>query len=140
MQDFGPKPYVANIEEMTLANENYRTAIWTGENIQMTLMNILPGEDIGLEIHPDHDQFLRVEAGTGVAEMGDAEDNLTFSQDVADGSGIFIPKGTWHNVRNTGDEPLKIYSIYGPAHHAHGTVHKTYAEAMAAEAEEHAEG
>lgn len=132
MQDTGPNPYVVNIEELTLQNENFRTAAWTGSQLQMTLMTIQPGEDIGLEVHEDHDQFLRIEQGTARVEMGPTETDLQ-TWDAADDFAIFVPAGTWHNVINTGEQPLKLYSIYAPAEHAHGTVHVTKAEAEAAE-------
>ena len=132
-QDHGATPYVANIEELTLANETFRTAKWTGSNLQMTLMKIQPGEDIGLEVHDDHDQFLRIEQGSAKVFMGPAEDDLTFEADAHDDFAIFVPAGMWHNVINTGEESLKLYSIYAPSEHAFGTVHQTKAEAEAAE-------
>jgi len=136
ISDFGAKPFVTDIEKATLANDTYRTALWTGKYFQVTLMSILPGDDIGLEIHPDTDQFLRVESGTGVAVMGPAKDNLTFRQPVFDGDAIIIPAGTWHDVINTGKTPLKIYSIYAPPHHPWGTIDKTKADAEKREMEE----
>ncbi len=132
MQDHGANPYVVNIEELTLANENFRTAAWTGANLQMTLMTIQPGDDIGLEVHDDHDQFLRIEQGTARVEMGPSETEL-HEYEAEDDYAIFVPAGVWHNVINTGDEPLKLYSIYAPAEHPHGTIHATKAEADAAE-------
>ncbi len=132
MNDHGPNPYVVNIEELTLQNETFRTAAWTGSQLQMTLMAIQPGEDIGLEVHDDHDQFLRIEQGTARVEMGPTETDLT-AQDAEDDFAIFVPAGTWHNIINTGDDVLKLYSIYAPAEHAHGTVHETKAIAEAAE-------
>ena len=136
--DHGPQPYVVNIEELTISNDTFRTAAWTGANMQMTLMAIQPGEDIGLEVHTDHDQFLRVEQGLGLVQMGASEDTLDFEANVVGDDAIFVPAGIWHNVTNTGDAPLKLYSIYAPAEHPHGTVHATKAEADAAEAEHHA--
>lgn len=132
MQDHGPNPYVVNIEELTVANDTFRTAAWTGSNLQMTLMAIQPGDDIGLEVHEDHDQFLRIEAGTARVEMGPSENELE-AWDTEDDFAIFVPAGVWHNIINTGEEALKLYSIYAPAEHAHGTVHETKAEADAAE-------
>lgn len=132
MQDHGPNPYVVDIEELTVSNTNFRTAAWTGSNLQMTLMAIEPGDDIGLEVHEDHDQFLRIEAGTARVEMGPTETELE-SWDAEDDYAIFVPAGVWHNIINTGTEPLKLYSIYAPAEHPHGTVHVTKAEAEAAE-------
>lgn len=135
MTDFGKQPYVLNIEDATLTNDFYRQAIWTGDLLQVTLMSIPVGGDIGAEIHNDNDQFLRVEQGQGRVEMGTDEHNITFIKEVGPEDAILIPHGTFHNVTNIGDTPLKLYSIYGPAHHAHGTIHET--QAIAIEAEEH---
>lgn len=132
MQDHGPNPYVVNIEELTLENENFRTAGWTGKYMQMTLMTIQPGDSIGLEVHEDRDQFLRIEQGLATVLMGDTEDQLE-SWDAEDDYAIFVPAGKWHDVVNTGDQPLKLYSIYAPAEHAHGTIHETKEIADAAE-------
>lgn len=132
MNDHGPNPYVVDIEELTLENENFRTAAWTGKYMQMTLMTIQPGDDIGLEVHEDHDQFLRIEQGLATVLMGDSEESLD-SWGAGDDFAIFVPAGKWHNIVNTGDEPLKLYSIYSPPEHAHGTVHVTKADAEAAE-------
>ena len=133
LKDFGPAPTVLNIERHTLANENFRTAIWTGNKLQVTLMSIPAGGDIGLELHPDIDQFLRVEQGTGQVLMGDSRDRLDFVREVTDDYAVFVPAGKWHNIVNKGDKPLKIYSIYAPAEHPRGTVHKTRQQAMEAE-------
>ncbi|MDQ0351715.1 mannose-6-phosphate isomerase-like protein (cupin superfamily) [Alkalibacillus filiformis] len=129
-QDYGPNPYVVNIERATMMNDYYRTALWTGEYLQLTLMSIEPGDDIGLEIHNDHDQFIRVEGGHGLVQMGDRRDRLDFQRQVADDDAIFIPAGKWHNLTNTGRRPLKLYSIYAPPEHPRGTVHRTKADAM----------
>ncbi len=129
-KDFGNAPFVFNIEEYTVQNKTYRTTLWTGEFMQLTVMNILPGEDIGLERHGDRDQFIRVEQGEGIVKMGDDKDNLNFEEVVKDDFAIMIPAGKWHNVINTSDKPLKLYSIYSPAEHAKGTVHKTREEAL----------
>lgn len=137
LKDYGKQPFVVNIEEFTNSNDNYRTAVWTGEHLQMTLMSIPAGGEIGLEVHPDNDQFLRLESGKGLVQMGDSKDNLTFEKEAEADFGIFIPAGKWHNVKNNGDEDMKLYSIYSPVHHPFGTVHKTYEEAMEAEKHEH---
>ena len=137
-KDFGPEPFVFDIEAYTTQNETYRTSIWTGEYMQMTVMSIPAGEDIGLEMHPDIDQFLRVEAGTGIMRMGDNEDNLDFEVRVEHDFAVFIPAGKWHNLVNDSDEPLKVYSIYAPSEHPHSTVHQTQAEGI--EAHETAHG
>ena len=132
-RDFGNDPFVFNIEDYTRQNDTYRTALWTGEYMQLTVMSISPGEDIGLEVHDDHDQFIRVEEGEGIVMMGDTEDDLTFQEKVEDDFAIMIPAGKWHNVINDSDKPLKLYSIYAPKEHKYETVHKTREEAMADE-------
>ncbi len=131
--DEGPQPFVTNIETATLANENYRTTLWTGSHLQMTLMSIEPDGDIGLEVHGDSDQFLRVEAGSARVQMGPTREDLPFEREVEAESVILVPAGWWHNVTNIGAEPLKLYALYGPPEHPHGTVHATRAEADAAE-------
>ncbi|MYL72473.1 cupin domain-containing protein [Halobacillus litoralis] len=135
LKDYGSNPFVININEATKQNQNYRTALWTGSNLQVTLMSIPPGGDIGLEVHPNVDQFLRIEQGQGMAQMGDRKNNLSFERNVYDDDAIIVPAGTWHNVTNTGNTPLKLYSIYAPPNHPFGTVHATKADAMAAEGE-----
>ncbi len=134
-RDFGAEPTVIDIERYTLANDNFRTALWTGGNLQLTLMSIPAGGEVGLECHDGIDQFLRVESGCGRVEMGDSRERLDFVREAGEDFAIIVPAGKWHNITNTGDEPLKVYSIYAPAEHAHGTVHRTYEEAMQAEAE-----
>lgn len=129
--DYGPNPFVIDINKATLANDTYRTALWTGRNLQLTLMSINPNDDIGLEVHPNNDQFLRIEKGIGVVQMGNSRDNLFFQQNIYDDYAIFVPAGTWHNVINTGNEPMKIYAIYAPSHHPWGTIHQTKAIAQA---------
>ncbi|MCC5910593.1 MAG: cupin domain-containing protein [Clostridiaceae bacterium] len=129
LKDYGPKPYVVNIEEATKQNDYYRIALWTGEYLQLTLMSINVGDDIGLEVHDDHDQFIRIEEGQGIVKMGDRKDKLHFQAKVYDDYAIFIPAGKWHNLINTGCTPLKLYSIYAPPEHPRGTVHKTKEDA-----------
>ena len=101
--DYGGKPFVVNIEEATTENNNYHTALWTGNYFQVTLMSLHAGEDIGLEMHPDVDQFLRIEQGQGIVQMGDQQDQLNFEEEVFDDFAIVIPAGKWHNLTNTGD-------------------------------------
>lgn len=129
LTDIGPQPNSFDLETATTENNNYRTVVWTGEYLQVTLMSIPVGESIGLEMHSDTDQFLRLDAGTGKAQMGPDKDNLTFEHDVSDGWCILVPAGTWHNVTNTGDEPMRLHVIYAPVHHAAGNIHKTAADA-----------
>ena len=127
--DRGPEPYVVNIDEATKRNNNFRTALWTGTHLQLTLMSINVGEDIGLEMHPDTDQFLRIEQGQGLVMMGRNRDNLSYQSRVMKDFAILVPAGTWHNVINTGRVPLKLYSIYAPPKHHRGTVQKTKKDA-----------
>lgn len=128
-KDHGKEPYVFNVEDATMKNENFRTTIWTGEKLQVTLMTIPPGDDIGLEVHKGIDQFLRVESGKGLCQMGPSEDNLNFEKEVNAEDVILVPADTWHNVTTLGEEPLKIYSIYAGPDHKPGTVHKTHEDA-----------
>ena len=125
IKDYGPKPYVVNIDKVTKENTNYRTALWTGHNLQVTLMNINVGDDIGLEVHENLDQFIRIEEGNGFVMMGKEKHRLTYQQRVSDDFAIMVPAGTWHNVVNTGSVPLKLYAIYAPPEHPRGTIHQT---------------
>jgi mannose-6-phosphate isomerase-like protein (cupin superfamily) len=129
LRDYGPEPFVMDIEKATKQNDTFRTALWTGNHLQLTLMSIKVGEEIGLENHPNLDQFLRIEQGQGLARMGHTRENLIYQSKVFDGDAIIVPAGTWHNLINTGNIPLKLYSIYAPPQHPHGTVHRTRAEA-----------
>ena len=133
LKDYGQEPFVVDIEEATKQNNTFRTALWTGDNLQVTLMSIGVGEDIGLEVHPTVDQFIRIEEGQGLVTMGDNKNKLDFQEKVYDDYAIMIPAGKWHNVFNMGDEPLKLYTIYAPPEHPRGTVHETKADAEAAE-------
>lgn len=133
LKDYGPKPFAINIEEAAKENENFRTALWTGKHLQLTLMSIDVGGDIGLEIHPHLDQFIRIEEGQGIVKMGTRKDKLDFEARVSDDFIFIIPAGTWHNLINTGNKPIKLYSIYAPPQHPRGTVHKTKADAEEAE-------
>ena len=128
-KDQGPNPFVTNIHHASKENNTFRTALWTGNKLQLTLMSLRPGENIDLEVHPHTDQFLRIEQGVGVTQMGRSRDNLSFQQFVGPGSAIVIPAGMWHNLTNTGQMELKLYSIYAPPNHPYGTVHETKADA-----------
>lgn len=123
------KGYVVNIEKATRENTDYRRVLYTAKNSQLVLMSLFPGEEIGEETH-HLDQFLRFEAGEGTVVL----DGVAHA--VADGSAVVVPRGTRHNVMNTGDTPLKLYSLYSPPEHKDGTVHRTKAEAV----EEHFDG
>jgi len=120
------KNYANNIEKQTLENTDYRRVLFTGQNSQLVLMSIQPGDEIGEEVHAEHDQFLRVEAGQVKFIIGD---DMFIGED---GFAVVVPAGTKHNVINIGSDELKLYTIYSPAEHADGTVHATKADATAA--------
>lgn len=124
------KGYITNIEEATIENDDYRRVLYTSAYSQLVLMNLEPGEEIGEEIH-GLDQFIRVEAGTGTAIL-----NKDQEHDLEDGSAVVVPSGTYHNVVNTGDEPLKLYTLYSPPEHKDGVTQASKAD----EFEEHFDG
>jgi mannose-6-phosphate isomerase-like protein (cupin superfamily) len=130
--------WIQDIEKLTKDNETFRTVLFTGKYSQLTVMTIQPGEEIGNEVHEDHDQFLRIEQGKARVDLGTTGEKVEESHEAEDDWAIIVPAGTWHNVVNTGSEALKLYSIYSPAEHPDGTVHQTKADADAAEAAEHA--
>ncbi len=119
------KGYKNNIEELTLKNNNFRKVLYTGSESQLVLMSILPGEEIGSEVHPGNDQFFRFEAGTGEVIINDTK------YLVSNGDAVIVPKGATHNIINTGTESLKLYTLYCPAHHKDGIIRKTKVEAEA---------
>ena len=125
--------WVANIEAETVENETFRTAAFTGEHTQLTLMRLGPGEDIGREVHEGIDQFIRIEAGQARVELGTSEDEIDETHDVEGDWAVIVPAGVWHNVVNTGSGDVKLYSLYSPPEHPPGTVHETKAEAEEAE-------
>jgi len=118
--------FVADIERMTEENASFRRVLYTGKQLQLVLMSIPPGEEIGEEVHRDRDQFFCVEDGKGVMWI---DGHRT---PIEDDFAILVPAGARHNVRNTGTEPLKLFTLYGPPEHADGTVHETKADALAA--------
>ncbi len=126
--------WVGNIEGSTRENTNFRTVVFTGAHEQLTLMRLAPGEGIGREMHPHVDQFLRVEQGQGRVEFGTVEGRVDETYEVEDGWAIIVPAGVWHDLVNTGDGDLKLYSLYAPPNHAAGTVHRTKRDAELAEA------
>lgn len=123
--------FVDNIEEKTEQNSFFRQVLYTGKHVQLVVMSLLPGEEIGAEVHPTVDQFFRIEEGQAKVII-DGEEH-----EVYEGFGIIVPAGSQHNVINTGGSPLKLYTLYAPPNHPDGTIHRTRAEAMAAEEEEH---
>lgn len=133
--DHGCKPFVANIANAAQQNTNFRTAFWTGCHLQMTVMSIPVRGEIGVEMHPDTDQFLRVEEGQGVVRMGRSRNQLDIQCRMNPGDAVFVPGGTWHNLFNTGNCPLKLSSFYAPPQHPKGTVHCTKEDAESQEQE-----
>jgi mannose-6-phosphate isomerase-like protein (cupin superfamily) len=129
--------WVGDIERITCANSTFRTVLFTSANLQLTVMSLQPGEEIGLEMHDRRDQFLRVEEGTAVVTLGASESEVTETHDLADNWAVIVPGGTWHNVINTGETPLRLYSLYAPPEHPDGAVHETKADAATAEADHH---
>ncbi len=123
--------FIDNIEEKTEQNNFFRQVLYTGKHTQLVVMSLLPGEEIGMEVHPQVDQFFRIEEGRAKVVI-DGEEH-----EVDEGFAIIVPAGSQHNVVNTGSNPLKLYTLYSPPNHPDGTIHRTRAEAMAAEEEEH---
>ena len=128
------KGYVDDIEQATLANADFRRVLYTGKNLQLVLMTLPPGCDIGEEVHEDRDQFFRIEEGSGIVRI-DGVDNR-----VEDDFAVIVPAGARHNVINTGSEPLKLYTIYGPPEHRDGVVHATREQAEADHDNDHWDG
>jgi len=126
------KGFVDDIEKLTEDNDDFRRVLYTGHHMQLVLMSLKPGEEIGEEVHKDRDQFFRVEEGQGEVVIDGRTTRI--ESDFA----IVVPAGARHNIRNTGDEPLKLYTLYGPPEHADGTVHVTKADAL--ESKEHFAG
>ena len=129
MRDCGGEPAVLNMDRLAKANPNFRTALWTGRHLQGTLMSIPVGGDIGVEMHPDVDQFIRIESGNALVRTGCCRDSMKMQQRADSRFAIFVPAGTWHNVINTGSTPLNLYSVYAPPQHPFGTVHRTKEDA-----------
>ena len=126
--------YHHDIEQQTIGNDDFRRVLYTGKTLQLVLMTLQPGEEIGAEVHDDRDQFFRFEEGQGKVHI---DDNI---YDVVDGSGLIVPAGARHNVRNTGDAPLKMYTLYGPPEHLDGITQATKADADARHHDEEWDG
>ena len=126
--------YHENIETLTADNADFRRVLYTGKHLQLVLMTLQPGEEIGAEVHSDRDQFFRFEQGKGVVDIDGVENR------VEDGSGVIVPAGARHNVRNTSDAPLKLYTLYGPPEHLDGITQSTKADAEARHADEEWDG
>ena len=128
------KGYVDNIEEATNSNGDFRRVLYTGKNLQLVLMTLQPGDEIGEEVHEDRDQFFRIEDGRGTVYIDGAPNQME------DDFAVIVPAGARHNVVNTGDEPLKLYTLYGPPEHRDGIVHRTKAQADADHENDHWDG
>jgi len=128
------KGYCENIEQRTLGNDDFRRVLYTGKNLQLVLMTLQPGEEIGSEVHEDRDQFFRIEEGEGAVDIDGVAN--TVSDDFA----VIVPAGARHNVRNTGDQPLRLYTIYAPPEHLDGIVQATKADADARHHDEEWDG
>jgi len=125
--------WIGDIEQMTLGNDTFRTVVFTSGHTQLTLMRLAPGEDIGLEAHPHLDQFLRLEQGSARVEFGRTQGSIDETHDVEADWAFIVPAGVWHNVINTGEGDVRLYSLYSPPEHPDGTVHHTKQEAEEAE-------
>lgn len=125
--------WIGDIEQMTLGNDTFRTVVFTSGHTQLTLMRLAPGEDIGLEAHPHLDQFLRLEQGSARVEFGRTQGSIDETYDVEADWAFIVPAGVWHNVINTGEGDVRLYSLYSPPEHPDGTVHHTKQEAEEAE-------
>ena len=117
--------FVADIEKLTVENTDFRRVLYTGKYLQLVLMTLQPGEEIGAEVHEDHDQFFRIESGSGEVRIDGK------ATAIKDDDAVIVPAGARHNVVNTGDKPLTLYTLYGPPEHLDGTVHATVEEASA---------
>ncbi len=128
------KGFCDNIDRRTVENEDFRRVLYTGHNLQLVLMTLQPGDEIGEEVHEDRDQFFRIEEGSGVVDIDGVENR------VEDDFAVIVPAGARHNVRNTGDEPLRLYTIYGPPEHRDGVVHRDKGQAEADHDNDHWNG
>ena len=126
-------PLLINIHKETICNNTFRTVLWTGKDLQITVMSIPVGGEIGLEMHDDLDQFIKIESGTANVYMGDCKQNLKLIGRVNANYAIVIPSGTWHNIINACGCPLKVYSVYAPPNHPRGTIHQTKLDSDLAE-------
>ena len=127
-KDNGNKPCVIPLKKLTYLNDNYRVAVWTGTHLQITVMNILPNDDIGGEVHENLDQFLYIERGRAKVLIGESKDKLSVMQYAGEGEGILIPANNWHDVINVGMSDLKVFSVYAPVQHPYGTVQENKPE------------
>ncbi|AXI11008.1 cupin domain-containing protein [Oceanobacillus sp. 143] len=132
LKDFGKGPFIVKIDKAAEQNNTFRTVLWTGNHLQVTVMSLNIGEDTGLEVHPNADQFIRIEDGQGIVQIGDKRGKYYILEKVHDDDAIIVPAGKWHNLINTGDKALKLYTIYAPPQYPLATIHRTKADAIAA--------
>jgi mannose-6-phosphate isomerase-like protein (cupin superfamily) len=123
--DMGNSPTILNVEKSAKANPFYRNTLWTGEHSQITVMSIPTGEEIGIEKHDENDQFIKIEDGFGEVYFGRSPEELSLVGRINDEFAVIVPAGIYHNIKNIGNKPLKLYSVYSPSHHPYGTLHKT---------------
>lgn len=133
--DPGPVPFTANLLQAAHQNHYFRSALWTGNHLQLTVMCIPPNGEIGLELHPDTDQLIRIEDGQASLRMGRSREQMTFRRSLHTGEVVLVPCGTWHNIINIGARSLKLSSVYAPPQHPRGTVHWAKADAERREKE-----
>lgn len=126
--------WVGDVGRTAEHNTYFRQVVYTGDRMQLVVMSLQPGQDIGLEVHDSVEQLIRVESGRATVTLGPSEHEVTEAHDVAAGWAVVVPAGTWHNVVNEGAADLRLSTVYGPPQHPDATVHKTKAEAIAAEA------
>ena len=129
IEDYGPNPFIFNVNHATLMNQCFRRTLWTGNNMQLTLMSIPVRGNIGVEMHEHVDQFIRIEGGSARIYLGRHKYDLRDAGVLNENYAVIIPAGTWHNIVNTGNRPLKLYSLYAPPQHPFGTTHRTKTEA-----------
>ena len=132
-KDRGNRSIVFPLRKETCCNENFRTALWTGEYLQVTVMTIQPGCEVGLEFHDDLDQFFYIESGVASVYMGKAKQCVRFLGKVMPNYAVIVPAETWHNIVNEQSVPLKMFSVYAPPKHPFGTVHRTKMDSDLAE-------
>lgn len=124
ISDYGPNPLIFNAKEMTSLNQNYRSTLWTGNHFQVTLMSIPPAGDIGAEVHNDVDQLIKIEDGNGSVKIGPTQASMNYEHQVSKDFAIIIPAGFWHNIINSGNSVLRLFSVYAPPVHEYGTINQ----------------
>ncbi len=127
--DHGPTPFVTDLKQDTISNTYFRAARWTCKNMQLTLMSVPVDSDIGLDVHQTSDQFFYIEQGNALVVMGNCPDCLQYQARITENYAVLVPAGIWHNIINSGSIPLKMFTIYAPSLHPHGSIYRTKEEA-----------